>query len=619
MENKKDIPVSLRIFLLILTVWFFVLAVWGEQYFLSPFIGWLTTVFITLLWIGAGRPIPVFPTRTVQTWGLILLYGVFHTYAIAGSAFGWKYVALHTSLFLWAGFILTALITQWRRMPFPVSIVLWGLMVANIIPLVLIGFHRYPFSTRVNWGFFALISALSSGVFLRRGDPRLRYLGGSVILLSGLNIAVARSRAAVLFLMLAGALALYRFTAKRRRRIYGILAVIIFFLIGSGIIWWWTRGQGPLGTARVDIWKADLRLIRDHPLGVGFGQVTLWLPRVSPPRPLHGVYYAKTLEHPHQQFLGWMIEFGWPVVLLFLLLVREIRRGLAKLNQEIREILVIGFSALMVWGMVHDVFAYQFLSGLFLLMLAFMYGMDRDVTIRPGSRVLTAGGILIILSVIPMVVSLALTGVATHQLGTNPRVAAIAATRAIAWWKGNAWAYHRRADAREALLERPNDTVIRDRWFSVVYHPGEHRFLSALVRVWISRCRDTGEYFACEMARFWLKAHLKWVPQDVMARWSLFQLDRFEKTTADQALDAILRYEPNFARVRYARERLACLEGTVRSPCRSDPATFQRIRGLYLSLPQRASPYIRQVLEIPPVWTPLDSINRPGPGRSHGQ
>ncbi|RMD75048.1 MAG: hypothetical protein D6820_15470, partial [Lentisphaerae bacterium] len=211
MESKQNCPISLRVFLVISAGWYLVLAVWGEQYFVGPFLGWITTVLITLLWIGAGRPVPALPARTVRTWGLILLYGIFHTYILAGSAFGWRYVALHASLFLWAGFILTGLIGQWRMTPLPVSIVLWGLLVAVVTPLVVLLVHHYPFSTRVNWGFLAVFCAVSAGFLLSRVESRRRYLGWGVLLLSGLNIVVARSRAAILFLMLAGALGLFRF------------------------------------------------------------------------------------------------------------------------------------------------------------------------------------------------------------------------------------------------------------------------------------------------------------------------------------------------------------------------------------------------------------------------
>ncbi len=619
MESKQNFPISLRVFLVISAGWYLVLAVWGEQYFVGPFLGWITTGFITLLWIGAGRPVPVLPARTVRTWALILLYGIFHTYILTGSAFGWRYVALHASLFLWAGFILTGLIGQWRMTPLPVSIVLWGLLVAVFIPLVVLLVHHYPFSTRVNWGFLALFCAVSAGFLLSRVESRRRYLGWGVILLSGLNIVVARSRAAILFLMLAGALGLFRFMGKRRRRVYAMVVVAIFILIGSGVIWWWTQRQGPLGTARLDIWKADLRLILNHPLGVGFGQVTQWLPRVSPPRLMQGVYYAKTLEHPHQQFLGLVIEFGWPIVLLLCLLIREIFMRLVKLESGIRRILKAGFGAFVLWGMVHDVFAYQFLSGLLLLMLALMYGTDREVKIRTGHRTLVLVGVVFMLSAAPMVVSLALTGMATQQLRTNPRVAADTATRAITWWKGNAWAYHRRADAREAGQKHPDDAVLRDRLFAVVYHPGERRFLSALVQAWISRCRDSGERFACETARFWLRSYLKWVPHDVIARWSLFQLERFADPSAEQILDTILRYEPNFARVRYVRDRLACANRLNLSQCRPDAEYYQQIRNLFLGLPPGSSPYVRYVLAIPPVWTPLDSNEWSTPDQSNGE
>ena len=145
-------------------------------------------------------------------------------------------------------------------------------------------------------------------------------------------IFYCRSRSAWIGLGLWTLYCLYKknLNLKEAGLLAGALAVYHLSFFAPALIYAAGAAKGESFSQRLHLYQSTLRLIRDHPFGVGVGQFfNEIIPYLinSDFRPLEYVYF----DQPHSEILKWATQFGWigfvlPALVFFYLVTEIIRK-----------------------------------------------------------------------------------------------------------------------------------------------------------------------------------------------------------------------------------------------------------------------------------------------------
>ncbi len=119
-------------------------------------------------------------------------------------------------------------------------------------------------------------------------------------------------------------------------------------------------GKGdPFAFERINMWRASLRIFREHPLGVGVGHFKYYWHLVRDPVEGTIIRYAKFARTPHSEFFSVMSELGLPGVIAFLGLgaagVVSLRRAVSR-----QDPVVLGGVMILFASFLHSFFEYNY-------------------------------------------------------------------------------------------------------------------------------------------------------------------------------------------------------------------------------------------------------------------
>lgn len=171
-------------------------------------------------------------------------------------------------------------------------------------------------------GFATLILCLA---FWHGRIKLVTFVTAMTVVVLGLLVSGTRGPLVALVVALASALPLCAMTSESRRRVWGTViaclagfAGIIVFLaierprIGQRFVRLIEGEWGHTEISRWALWQQSLEVIRESPLGVGWGRLSNWVQ----------VYNDDILlRHSHNIFLEIASEAGWPAGMLFLLFI----------------------------------------------------------------------------------------------------------------------------------------------------------------------------------------------------------------------------------------------------------------------------------------------------------
>ena len=620
-RNRLVIPALMGVGFL----WLLGLMIWGEHYFFGPLWGWCAGWGVLVLWMTSGARVPGPCLQTALAALPLIAYGALHIACTAASPYHWKtwltWFVMVIGVAIGVSGILYGARSWWRQQDTDRALVLTLLL--GISPLGFKFLGRLPFRHRVDGGFFGAVLMAVGLSLIQEKERRLRVTGWPAVGLGVASLVIARSRAG---LLLSSFLVLFVFGQfgmrglKRRGAPRWVLRALWTVLLGlitmtGGFLAHWTRIQGPMALARWSIWRSEMRFILHHPWGVGLGHAGVVLPSLSPPQENPPVRYEKLLEHPHEQYLGFLIELGWPAVFfLAAVLYVGFRQWRAVSSPLIRRLTAYGGWVILGWGMFHDLTSYQLQIGVAALGIGLLWAFSESAhSPRRLSRGVGIACLIFYLSCFPVAWSLAETGWGRTRMHERPDSARIHFRRALRVWRENAWAHAGLADLAGAGLRGRTGSALRLGWMEVLHHrwqavaaaPGERRFLNAWAHALMNFCRFTRERWACRFADRALGWYLLRVPQDVFAWYARANLPPAEnRPEAQKYLQTALFFEPNFARAEYALWRFTCSQSRG-AGCRSQPGYFQNVRSRRLETPMGPASYEVNVLRIPPVATLL--------------
>lgn len=154
-------------------------------------------------------------------------------------------------------------------------------------------------------------------------DPAQRLIGWTVVAVGVVALALTGSRAGALGALVAVAAYLVLRRPSRVRVRMGLAGgVAAVALLGAG--GWWLAG-GDLGV-RGTIWRAAVRLVLDHPLGVGLGQGGAALQATAGVGPAY--------QHAHNLWLSWFVETGVPGGLAVLAITAALAMGVVRAARD---------------------------------------------------------------------------------------------------------------------------------------------------------------------------------------------------------------------------------------------------------------------------------------------
>lgn len=118
------------------------------------------------------------------------------------------------------------------------------------------------------------------------------------------------------------------------------------------------------------IWIAGIQIIRDHPWGVGQGN----LEHIYPSYRLHNGDLEPTVPHLHDNFLQVLVQNGWIGLAAYLFWIFSYYWTALRLNfknadtKNLNWALICIFSAVLVWGLTEYTFSHQFMNVQFFLL-----------------------------------------------------------------------------------------------------------------------------------------------------------------------------------------------------------------------------------------------------------
>jgi len=257
-------------------------------------------------------------------------------------------------------------LTDWRQRRWRLT---YTLLLAGV-SVVVIGFGQYAlhaaafrtegvlrmrsvYGSPNNLGLFLgrllpLVAALWIAPPRRRGTvlwPRRYDL--AIVVFIGLGVLLSASRGALLVGVPLALLFIAAFAGKKVRR--PVVGLLIAELLGLLPFLGTSRASGGTLTRRIYVWRAAIRMLRDHPLGIGPDNFLYlfsgrYLPYPDFPEP--------NLSHPHDIVLHFWLALGLPGLLalgwIVWALYRLGRQLLARSRQEPAFWLALGLLAALV-------------------------------------------------------------------------------------------------------------------------------------------------------------------------------------------------------------------------------------------------------------------------------
>ncbi|SRR5579871_175681 len=159
-----------------------------------------------------------------------------------------------------------------------------------------------------------------------------------------------------------------------------VVAVIPFFLPASlqqrvtsiGHIWVHYGPDGQIQSAsneRIFIWDSGWRIIKDHPWGIGQGNMGDIFPKYYNPHATEWI-----IPHLHNNFLQILAQNGWIGLAAYLFwigayFVAALRFHRDRVDgRDLNWVLLCAFSAVLVWGLTEYTFSHQFMNVQFFLL-----------------------------------------------------------------------------------------------------------------------------------------------------------------------------------------------------------------------------------------------------------
>jgi O-antigen ligase/Tfp pilus assembly protein PilF len=322
------------------------------------------------LWLARGIRTGTLPWASLPAAPAVLAYLALAALSVCFSPYAnqslqWLIVLLSYGLLL---FVLVSSIGRWDQV-FKLVIVLIGVGACEAVwALVQWGTGRMirPSGTFFNPNFLAGYLAVIWAVGLalvcyqwrrgRRGDGANRSrsimlagaFGGLALLLP--TILLTGSRGGMLATLVGTALVVgLRFGRK------GLGLLLVLVLLGM-VVTNPVRDRvisqhmgNPVSYARLQIWKASLRAMADHPLGTGLGLYQYVYPRYALPVTGEITRYGKAAQTAHNEYLQMGVEMGLAGLLIFLwgvwLVIREASRVLKEQLTRWQRGTIVGASA----------------------------------------------------------------------------------------------------------------------------------------------------------------------------------------------------------------------------------------------------------------------------------
>ncbi len=141
---------------------------------------------------------------------------------------------------------------------------------------------------------------------------------------------------------------------------------------------------------RILIWAAGWEMIKDHPWGVGQGNVSELFPKYNQTSVL--AQFEPTVPHLHNNFLQILAQNGWLGLIAYLFWIfsyyREtaLKRFQEAGNLELNWIFLSIFTAILVWGLSEYTFSHQFMNVQF-----FLLGLQAPLWKKPSIDIGQAG------------------------------------------------------------------------------------------------------------------------------------------------------------------------------------------------------------------------------------
>ncbi|HXN07151.1 MAG TPA: O-antigen ligase family protein [Nitrospiria bacterium] len=199
--------------------------------------------------------------------------------------------------------------------------------------------HERAKGTFFNPDFFAGYLALLFCLFLGKyefGDYRQRafWRGSGFLALLGAALVLAQSRGVALAWVSGTSFVLWK--RFRYKVIYGWLVLVLLLIIIPNPLQHrilHDSREDPYSFSRIEMWKAALLMVKEHPFGIGLEMYPYVSPQYAFPVPTALKHYGKIAESPHNEYLRLLAESGIPGGLLLLYLLYVYFRN-AGLHQE---------------------------------------------------------------------------------------------------------------------------------------------------------------------------------------------------------------------------------------------------------------------------------------------
>ena len=172
-----------------------------------------------------------------------------------------------------------------------------------------------------------------------------RWVGWLCCALFVVGIVATGSRAALLALPVGLVL------RKPRYAVRWLAPLVLVVLLG--LVWRAVGVSDPLAWHRLDIWRAVVQVVAEHPLvGAGPGGLPDVVERYAPPAPTEVARYPKKIGNAESTVLGWIAAGGVPAGLWLVVGVVAVvtRRGWQRLSADARAVIAV----MGVYALFHD-------------------------------------------------------------------------------------------------------------------------------------------------------------------------------------------------------------------------------------------------------------------------
>lgn len=251
--------------------------------------------------------------------------------------------------------------------------------------------------------FLGLVLPLALAVMIAASNKRFRLLAGLTLMIGGGALVITLSRAAWIGVTLGSGLvflAMIMRPAMRTRALKSLKIVLMLLIpfilinLGTFIARFTSKDEGSFAT-REPMARIALKIIQDHPLGVGFGNYRLWLPQYGDPA-IPFTFQAKV----HNMYLLVAAELGVVSLIVFLCLLVVVfcySLSLTKRAAPDAAMMAVGIAGGLLAFMIHCMVDYEEIARIPILW--FYFGLvcaivriskDSDKKPNPAQAVVTS-------------------------------------------------------------------------------------------------------------------------------------------------------------------------------------------------------------------------------------